>query len=87
MIKIHAIGNSFSRDATRYLKGTANTAGMAVQVENLYVGGYNLNTTQACGKYVGKLYFVKLHTGVTGTLLKEIEYENPFAFHCHTCLQ
>ena len=34
-----AIGNSFSRDATRYLYGVARAAGVRLNVANLYIGG------------------------------------------------
>ena len=39
MIRILAIGNSFSEDATCYLHGIAQAAGVEVQVLNLYIGG------------------------------------------------
>ena len=38
-LKILAIGNSFSEDATRYLHQLANAAGIKTQVVNLYIGG------------------------------------------------
>lgn len=43
MIKILAIGNSFSRDATRYLYGIARADGTDVKVVNLYIGGCSLS--------------------------------------------
>lgn len=41
-IKILAIGNSFSTDATRYLHQLAAAAGMDILVVNLFVGGCSL---------------------------------------------
>ncbi len=38
-MKILAIGNSFSQDATRYLHQIARADGVDVQVTNLYIGG------------------------------------------------
>ena len=38
-IKILAIGNSFSQDATRYLHQFASAAGIDTKVVNLYIGG------------------------------------------------
>ena len=42
MIKILAIGNSFSQDATRYLKAIADSVGVEALVVNLYIGGCSL---------------------------------------------
>lgn len=39
MIKILAVGNSFSQDATAYLHDMAKSAGVEVKVVNLYIGG------------------------------------------------
>ena len=39
MIKILAIGNSFSQDATRYFKAVADSVGIDIKVVNLYIGG------------------------------------------------
>ncbi len=41
-MKILAIGNSFSDDATRYLYAVARAAGYPMQVANLYIGGCSL---------------------------------------------
>ena len=41
-MKILAIGNSFSQDATRYLYGIARADGVEVKVVNLYIGGCSL---------------------------------------------
>lgn len=38
-VKILAIGNSFSQDATRYLHQTALAAGVDTKIVNLYIGG------------------------------------------------
>lgn len=38
-IKILAIGNSFSQDATRYLHQIAEAAGVNTKIVNLYIGG------------------------------------------------
>ncbi|HBI72900.1 MAG TPA: DUF4886 domain-containing protein [Lachnospiraceae bacterium] len=44
MIKILAIGNSFSQDATAYLHDIAKAAGKDTKVVNLYIGGCSLET-------------------------------------------
>ena len=43
MIKVLAIGNSFSQDATRYLRKIAQAAGEDMKVVNLYIGGCPLS--------------------------------------------
>ena len=43
-MKILAIGNSFSEDATRYLHGTARAQGVDIEVVNLYIGGCALES-------------------------------------------
>lgn len=43
-MKILAIGNSFSQDATRYLNAVANTMPVKMKVVNLYIGGCSLYT-------------------------------------------
>ncbi len=43
-ISILAIGNSFSEDATAYLKKIADSAGVPVKVVNLYIGGCSMDT-------------------------------------------
>lgn len=43
-MKILAIGNSFSQDATRYLQDIAASAGEKLFVRNLYIGGCSLET-------------------------------------------
>ena len=42
MIKIIAVGNSFSQDATTYLDRICESAGIDVYVRNLYIGGCEL---------------------------------------------
>lgn len=42
--KVLAIGNSFSQDATKYLKLIADSGNMKVKVVNLYIGGCSLET-------------------------------------------
>ena len=41
-MKILAIGNSYSNDATRYLYGIARAGGVSMKVVNLYIGGCSL---------------------------------------------
>lgn len=41
-MKVLAIGNSFSQDATRYLHDIAKADGVALEVANLYIGGCSL---------------------------------------------
>lgn len=41
-VKILAIGNSFSQDATRYLKAIADSGDRNIHVVNLYIGGCSL---------------------------------------------
>jgi len=42
MIRILAIGNSFSVDALHYFKQTADAAGIETECVNLYIGGCSL---------------------------------------------
>ena len=42
-MKILAIGNSFSNDATAYLYGMADAAGLEAKIVNLYIGGCPLS--------------------------------------------
>lgn len=44
MVKILAIGNSFSEDATYYLHALASAGGKQTKVVNLYIGGCSLKT-------------------------------------------
>ena len=43
-MKILAIGNSFSSDATRYLYEISESGGLPVKIVNLYIGGCPLST-------------------------------------------
>lgn len=43
-MKILAIGNSFSQDASRYIHQSAASQGMDVTIVNLYIGGCSLET-------------------------------------------
>lgn len=43
-MKVLAIGNSFSQDATRYLRQIAKSDGFDMKVVNLYIGGCPLRT-------------------------------------------
>ncbi len=44
MLKILAIGNSFSQDSTTYLYDLAKSGGVELKVVNLYIGGCSLET-------------------------------------------
>lgn len=72
MIKILAIGNSFSQDATTYLYDIARAAGRDCKIVNLYIGGCSLEThwnniiTNAAlyeyelnGTYTGRMISIK----------------------------
>ncbi len=56
MIKILAIGNSFSTDATRWLENIAESAGKELFVRNLFIGGCSLETHFANIKSGAKAY-------------------------------
>ena len=43
-MKILAVGNSFSRNATTYLHQTAAAQGISLTAVNLYIGGCSLET-------------------------------------------
>lgn len=43
-MKVLAIGNSFSQDATTFLHQVAEKQGVALEVVNLYIGGCSLET-------------------------------------------
>ena len=47
-MKILAIGNSFSQDATRYLQDVAKSAGQDLFVRNCYIGGCSLKRHVNC---------------------------------------
>lgn len=48
MLKVLAIGNSFSEDATYYLHDIAEAEGKEIQVVNLYIGGCSLEQHWRC---------------------------------------
>jgi hypothetical protein len=55
-VKILAIGNSFSEDATHYLHQIAKVGGSDTKVVNLYIGGCSLETHWNNAKEDEKLY-------------------------------
>lgn len=55
-VKILAIGNSFSEDATHYLHKIAKLGGIDTKVVNLYIGGCSLETHLNNIKEDAKLY-------------------------------
>lgn len=55
-VKILAIGNSFSEDATHYLHQIAKAGGIDTKVVNLYIGGCSLETHWSNAKEDAKLY-------------------------------
>lgn len=72
MIKILAIGNSFSQDATAYLYSIAEAAGKKIKLVNLYIGGCSLKTHwenimgdlalyeyELNGQYAGRMISIK----------------------------
>jgi len=66
MIKILAIGNSFSQDATAYLYPIAKTAGKEIKVVNLYIGGCSLKTHWMNIQEDAALYDYELNGVYTG---------------------
>ena len=48
MLKILSIGNSFSQNAQRYLKGIADAAGIEIYNANLYIGGCSFERHIKC---------------------------------------
>lgn len=63
MIKILAIGNSFSEDATHYLHQIAKADGVNMKVVNLYIGGCSL-----------KQHWDNIQSGAKAYLLQENGY-------------
>jgi hypothetical protein len=55
-VKILAIGNSFSEDATHFLHQIAKAGGIDTKVVNLYIGGCSLETHWHNAKEDAKLY-------------------------------
>lgn len=64
-IKILAIGNSFSEDATYYLHQIAKTADMDSKVVNLYIGGCSLETHMNNVKNDEALYRYEINGSIT----------------------
>lgn len=60
-IKILAIGNSFSQDATHYLYQIAGEAGIDAKVVNLYIGGCSLETHWNNVEQNAKLYLYEIN--------------------------
>ena len=48
MLKILSIGNSFSENAQRYLKGVADSQGIEIRNVNLYIGGCSFERHVEC---------------------------------------
>lgn len=69
MLKILAIGNSFSQDATAYLHQIAKSAGTDIKIVNLYIGGCSLQ--QHCLNIKGDLaeYAYELNGMGTGKIV------------------
>lgn len=65
-MKILAIGNSFSQDATRYLRGIASADGEEWEVVNLYIGGCSLQTHYENALEDKKAYEVQIDGQSTG---------------------
>lgn len=60
-MKILAIGNSFSQDATRYLQRIAGVAGERIKVVNLFVGGCPLRLHYINALEDRRNYAIQLH--------------------------
>ncbi len=81
MLKILAIGNSFSQDATYYLKNVADSAGVDVKAVDLYIGGCSLEMHNQNIKNNDESYSYELNGVCTGRMtsiqdaLKEDEWD------------
>jgi len=76
MIKILAIGNSFSQDATVYLHDIASSAGVESKVVNLYIGGcslerHNQNIDEDAKAYAYELNG-NIHTGRMASIMEAL---------------
>jgi len=69
IMKILAIGNSFSSDATRYLYKIAEAGGSIVKVVNLYIGGCSLATHYKNMNNDAKAYALEFNGQDTGFLV------------------
>lgn len=64
-VKILAIGNSFSEDATYYLHQIAKTVGIDSKVVNLYIGGCSLETHMNNVRKEEALYLYQINGRIT----------------------
>ncbi len=73
-MNVLAIGNSFSEDATRYLRKIADADGVNIEVVNLFIGGCPLSKHYANLQTDEKAYSLQCNGEDKGTLvsLKEI---------------
>ena len=65
-MRILAIGNSFSQDASRYLAGVAKSAGVNIDIVNLMIGGCSLETHYQNMLSGEKKYQLEFNGGYTG---------------------
>ena len=65
-MKVLAIGNSFSQDATRYLNGIARSGGVSLDVVNLMIGGCSLEQHYQNMVADSKSYSLEFNGGDTG---------------------
>jgi len=65
-MKILAIGNSFSSDATRYLHEISEAGGSPIKVVNLYIGGCSLDTHYKNINNDDKAYLLEFNGYPTG---------------------
>lgn len=65
-MKVLAIGNSFSQDATAYLYGMAHAAGQDAKVVNLYIGGCPLSRHAFNALGGGRDYALEYNGFLTG---------------------
>lgn len=75
MIRILAIGNSFSDDATRYLYPIAQAANVPMRLFNLSIGGCPLSKhyrMMKSGEEAYAFHFDSMNTGVTMSLQKAL---------------
>ena len=75
-MKILAIGNSFSQDATRYLQQIAKAGGFQAEVVNLYIGGCSLERHWKNFKEDKKFYSYELNGNETGRYVSIMEAVN-----------
>ncbi len=68
-MKVLSIGNSFSSDATYYIKKMADSVGVDVTVVNLYIGGCTLETHASNIKHNAPDYLYELNGAVTDRMI------------------